>query len=50
MPIFLVRGVPGVLANDISTVTYVFKALLTNAIQNTYDSEAVPIPWDTTVH
>ncbi|KAG4075424.1 hypothetical protein HA402_015077 [Bradysia odoriphaga] len=43
------RGVPGVLADDISTVTYVFKALLTDAAQNTYDAEALPIPWNTKV-
>lgn len=42
----LVTGVPGVLANDASTVTYVFKALLNGAQQNVYDPETVPIPWN----
>lgn len=42
----LVTGVPGVLANDVETVAYVFKALTSGGLQNVYDATAVPIPWN----
>lgn len=42
----LVTGIPGVLANDVDTVAYVFKALTTGGLQNVYDAKAVPLPWN----
>lgn len=43
---FLVTGIPGVLANDVDTVAYVFKALTSDCLHNSYDARAVPIPWN----
>lgn len=42
----LVTGIPGILAKDVEIVSYVFKALTSNGIQNVYDSRAVPIAWN----